>query len=379
MPTPSGTAVICVTCTYETHRPCAMTSPSNRRAHVVGLGLIGASIARALSETGWVVTGTDADVDVLGAALATGVVTGSDFNDEISFVVVATPAGVVPRIARDYLERSASGQLIVTDVAGVKGTIVDEVSDPRFLGGHPMAGSEQRGLAGARADLFQGCTWVLTPTSATLPATYTTLHGILRELGANVVAVSADDHDRLVAVASHVHHLLAGALMNEATRVAEQDAVLLQLAAGGFRDMTRVAAGDPSIWPDILFENREAISQSLLALEERLMSLREALNTDDHAAIANDLAQAAFARRQLPGRALNSENLAYLRVGVSDQPGVLAAVTMAASEMLVNIYDIEIAHGIEGSSGTLLLAVDARLADSFSAARSARAYQVGHE
>jgi prephenate dehydrogenase len=167
--------------------------------------------------------------------------------------------------------------------------------------------------------------------------------------------------------------------MNEATRVAEQDAVLLQLAAGGFRDMTRVAAGDPSIWPDVLFENREAIGQSLSALEDRLKSLREALNTDDHVAIASDLAQAASARRQLPGRALSSENLAYLRVAVSDQPGVLAAVTMAASEMLVNIYDIEIAHGIEGSSGTLLLAIDARLADTFSLVLAERGFQVGRE
>ncbi|MGC2487003.1 MAG: prephenate dehydrogenase/arogenate dehydrogenase family protein, partial [Acidimicrobiales bacterium] len=325
------------------------------------------------------VTGTDADDGVLAAALDAGVVRGCDVSDEVTLVVVATPARIVPTIVREYLERSSSRQLIVTDVAGVKGAIVDDVGDPRFLAGHPMAGSEQRGLAGARADLFQGCTWVLTPTSATRPETYTTLHGILRELGANVVAVSADDHDRLVAVASHVPHLLAGALMNEATRVAEQDAVLLQLAAGGFRDMTRVAAGDPGIWPDILFENRDAIAQTLLSLEERLARLRTALSSDDHAAIAADLADAAFARRQLPGRALNSENLAYLRVAVSDQPGVLAAVTMAASEMLVNIYDIEIAHGIEGSSGTLLLAIDALQADMFSAALSERGFQVGHE
>jgi prephenate dehydrogenase len=220
---------------------------------------------------------------------------------------------------------------------------------------------------------------VLTPTDLTKPETYTTLHGLLRELGANVVAVSADDHDRLVAVASHVPHLLAGALMNEATRVAEQDAVLLQLAAGGFRDMTRVAAGDPSIWPDVLFENRVAVTQSLAALEERLAALREALNGNDHATLARDLTQAASARRQLPGRALDSDNLAYLRVAVSDQPGVLAAVTMAASEMLVNIYDIEIAHGIEGSSGTLLLAVDAQQADLFSDVLSAKGFQVGHE
>jgi len=356
-----------------------MTSPSSRHAHVVGLGLIGSSLALALRGAGWTVTGVDTDETVTNAALLAGVVSGHDPDVDVALVVVATLAGVVAKVAREILEGSSNERLIVTDVAGVKGAIVSDVQDPRFLAGHPMAGSELRGIAGARADLFQGCTWVLTPTTATKPETYTTLHTILRELGANVVAVDADDHDRLVAVASHVPHLLAGALMNEATRVAEQDAVLLQLAAGGFRDMTRVAAGDPSIWPDVLFENREAISQSLRSLEERLKSLREALIADDRVAIASDLTQAAFARRQLPGRALNSENLAYLRVGVSDQPGVLAAVTMAASEMLVNIYDIEIAHGIEGSSGTLLLAVDARLADSFSAVLSARGYQVGHE
>lgn len=356
-----------------------MISPDSRRAHVVGLGLIGSSVALALRDAGWTVTGTDRDETVTNAALLAGVVNAKEPDLDVTLVVVATPAGAVSTVVREVLESSSNERLIVTDVAGVKGAIAGDVQDPRFLAGHPMAGSELRGLAGARSDLFQGCTWVLTPTTATRPETYTTLHGILRELGANVVAVDADVHDRLVAVASHVPHLLAGALMNEATRVAEQDAVLLQLAAGGFRDMTRVAAGDPNIWPDILFENREAISQSLRSLEERLQSLREALNADDHAAIATDLTLAAVARRQLPGRALNSENLTYLRVGVSDQPGVLAAVTMAASEMLVNIYDIEIAHGIEGSSGTLLLAVDARLAESFSAALSARGFEVGHE
>lgn len=346
---------------------------------MVGLGLIGASLALALSEQGWLVTGGDLDREVNDAALATKVILATDAHEDTSLVVIATPASVVAETARTILASNPRRELIVTDVAGVKGTIVEDVSDPRFLGGHPMAGSELRGLAGARSDLFRGCTWVLTPTSHTQPETYGTLHGILRELGANVVAVDADDHDRLVAVASHVPHLLAGALMNEASRVAEQDAILLQLAAGGFRDMTRVAAGDTSIWPDILFENREAISQSLQAIEERLANLRVALATADHDTIKTDLVSAASARRQLPGRALHSENLVYLRVGVSDQPGVLAAVTMAASEMLVNIYDIEIAHRIEGSSGTLLLAIDERQAELFRQALIERGFEVGRE
>jgi prephenate dehydrogenase len=356
-----------------------MTSPNRRRAHVVGLGLIGSSLALALAEAGWRVTGEDRDAAVEFQAREAGVVEDGALSDEHRLVAVATPASVVAETANRVLAALPRDDLIVTDVAGVKGAIVAAVHDPRFLAGHPMAGSELRGLAGARADLFRGCTWVLTPTEATRPATYTELHGVLRELGANVVAVRADDHDRLVAVASHVPHLLAGALMNEATRVAEQDAVLLQLAAGGFRDMTRVAAGDPGIWPDVLFENRAAVSASLESLEHRLAALRAALNGLDRDVLAGDLASAAAARRQLPGRALNSENLAYLRVAVSDQPGVLATVTRTASELLVNIYDIEIAHGIEGRSGTLLLAVDAQRAESLSRALGERGFQVGRE
>ena len=336
-----------------------MTSPANRLAHVVGLGLIGSSLALALKAVGWQVTGEDLDPLATQAALEAHVISDSVMTHDHALLVIATPAGAVAGVANELLERFASPTLIATDVAGVKSSIVAGVHDARFLGGHPMAGSEQRGLQGARFDLFRGCTWVLTPTPGTSPAMYSALHGYLREIGASVVAIDADDHDRLVALASHVPHLLAGALMNEATKTAEQDPVLLQLAAGGFRDMTRIAAGDPAIWPDILFENREAIDQTLAALEERLEDLRRALASDGRATIERSLHSAAVARRQLPGRALSSDNLAYLRLAVSDQPGVLATVTRAASEMQVNIYDIEIAHGIEGVGGTLLLAVDA--------------------
>jgi prephenate dehydrogenase len=321
----------------------------------------------------------DSDVATTSAAVDGGLVTGTNLSPDVDLVVVATPAGGVARIASETLTKVSNPEAVVTDVAGVKGSIVAQVVDPRFLGGHPMAGSELRGLAGARADLFRGSTWVLTPTDRTSPTTYSTLHGILREIGASVVAVSAEDHDRLVAIASHVPHLLAGSLMNEASQVAEQDAVLLQLAAGGFRDMTRIAAGDPGIWPDILFENRDAVVQSLESLEGRLQTLREALLDDGRDVILESLLSAASARRQLPGRALSTDDLAYLRVKVSDEPGVLARVTRSASDLAVNIYDIEIAHGIEGTGGTLLLAVDAQQAQMFGDALAALGFQVAHE
>jgi prephenate dehydrogenase len=356
-----------------------MTSPNSRHAHVIGLGLIGASVALALKETGWIVTGVDSDDVTVASAIGGNVITGTDLSRDVDLVVVATPAGRVAQLASEALATLSNPDVVVTDVAGVKGSIVAQVVDQRFLGGHPMAGSELRGLSGARADLFRGSTWVLTPTDRTSPTTYSTLHGVLREIGANVVAVSAEDHDRLVAIASHVPHLLAGSLMNEASQVAEQDAVLLQLAAGGFRDMTRIAAGDPGIWPDILFENRDAVAQSLEALEGRLKALREALLDDGRDVILESLLNAASARRQLPGRALSTEDLAYLRVKVSDEPGVLARVTRSASDLGVNIYDIEIAHGIEGTGGTLLLAVDAQQSRLFSEALSRLGFQVALE
>ena len=354
-----------------------MTSP-RRHAHVVGLGLIGSSVALALREVGWQVTGSDLDAHVCQRAIERGVVDATTPAEHLDLVVFATPAGAVVSVLDELLD-TLDASTVVTDVAGVKGAIVATVTDSRFIGGHPMAGSELRGIDGARADLFRGCTWVLTPTDATSPATYSTLHSYLREIGANVVAVSAGDHDRLVAVASHVPHLVAGTLMNEASEVAEQDAVLLQLAAGGFRDMTRIAAGDPAIWPDVLFENRAAIGASLRALEARLRALREALDVGDRDAVYDTLHAASLARRRLPGRALSSDELAYLRVQVSDQPGVLATVTMAASDLLVNFYDIEIAHGIEGVGGTLLLALDAHQLDVFADALNELGFTVGRE
>ena len=351
---------------------------SSRRAHVVGLGLIGASVARALSRADWTVTGEDLDPAVQRDALFQGVITDNTAHPDTELGVVATPAGAVVDVARRLLD-SLSPSAIVTDVAGVKETIAHELDHHRMVPGHPMAGSERRGLAGSRADMFEGATWVLTPTSSTDPVAYTRVHQVIRELGAHVVALDAADHDRLVALASHVPHLVAGALMNEATQTAREDAVLLQLAAGGFRDMTRIAAGDPLMWPDVLLENRRAVTRTLDDLIERLTTLRHVVADQDRTTLEDSLRSASEARRHLPGRAINADHLAYLRVDIADRPGALATITTLASDLVVNIFDIEIAHHVEGSSGTLLLAVDARVTDGFVEALQLRGFVVGRD
>ncbi|HEY5246197.1 MAG TPA: prephenate dehydrogenase/arogenate dehydrogenase family protein [Acidimicrobiales bacterium] len=334
-----------------------MTSPN--RALVVGTGLIGGSLGLALRARGWHVTGDDADADRARAALAGGALDeiGDDAAATVAFV--ATPAGSVAAVARRLLDDPARRpDLVVTDVAGVKARVVAAVDHARFVGGHPMAGSEQVGLDGADADLFTGATWVLTPTATTDLDAFARLQTTVSALGADVVALAPADHDRLVAVVSHVPHLVAATLMNAASKGAEENAALLRLAAGGFRDMTRVAAGHPGIWPDICTENAGAIVAALDQVVDDLTAMRRRVAESDRDGVYDVLQRASTARRSLPARAPRPDHLAELRVPVPDREGVLAEITTLAGDLGINIYDIEIAHSAEGSSGVLLLVVD---------------------
>ena len=262
----------------------------------------------------------------------------------------------------------------MTDVSGVKTAIVEESDDPRFIGGHPMAGSEQTGLQGADPELFVGAVWVLTPTSTTDLEAFNRLKGVVASLGADVLVLSAADHDRLVAVVSHVPHLVAATLMNAAADGAEQDGALLRLAAGGFRDMTRVAAGHPGIWPDICAENAPAIVAALDALVTDLSVMRDRVAAQDRTAILDSLQKASAARRNLPARAVRPEHLAELRIPVPDRDGVIAEITSLAAGAGIGIYDIEIAHSAEGPQGVMILIVDSAEAETLRVAVEAAGY-----
>ncbi|MCU1461558.1 MAG: tyrA [Acidimicrobiales bacterium] len=347
-----------------------MTSPG--RAAVVGTGLIGGSIGLALRARGWHVTGTDRDEQRAARALELGALdtVGVDPSADVTFV--ATPVGAVVAEVRRALEETEGA---VTDVGGVKGTIVRQLPDPRFVGGHPMAGSEQEGVDGADASLFEGATWVLTPTVDTDAAAFTRVRSLVTDLGAEVIALAPEQHDALVAVVSHVPHLTAATLMGLAAEGAEAHTALLRLAAGGFRDMTRVAAGHPGIWPDICEENREAIVAALDNLTAALGETRALVAGGDRDGLLRRLEAARSARVNLPARVIRPEDLAEMRVPVPDRPGVLAEVTTLASEVGVNIIDIEIAHSAEGGRGVLVLVVDAAQVDLVRDALVARGYR----
>ena len=347
-----------------------------RQLALVGTGLIGGSVALGLRRRGWHVTGQDADAARADEARATGVVDVVGDDPEAEIVFVATPAAAVADAAGRILgDGSRRADVVVTDVSGVKSAIVAAADHPRFIGGHPMAGTEQIGLHGADPELFEGAVWVLTPTPATDLASFDRLKSVVISLGADVLVLSPADHDRLVAVVSHVPHLVAATLMNAASAGAEQDSALLRLAAGGFRDMTRVAAGHPGIWPDICAENAGQIVDALDGLVGELTAMRERVATQDRDALLGVLERASAARRNLPARFARPDHLAELRIPVPDRPGLLAEITSLAADAGIGIYDIEIAHSAEGTRGVLILVVDSAESDTLAAAVEARGYR----
>jgi len=366
---------------------CAPTSPSDpahrmSRVTVLGTGLVGGSVGLAARARGHHVTGFDLDpvraaraqslgaVDAVAADLA-GAVAGSEL------VVVAVPVGRAAEVATAAFD---AGAPVVTDVGSVKAGVVEAVeaarpgAADRFVGGHPMAGSEQDGLDGADADMFTGATWVLTPTPTTDPQVFGVVRDFAVGLGAEVIAVSPRHHDALVAVVSHVPQLAATTLMDVAAQRGEEHATLLRLAAGGFRDMTRIAASHPAIWPDICVANRAAIVAALDDYLDALGAVRALVDDADRTGLLELLERGRRARRNLPVGTPTDAVLVELRIPVPDRPGVLAEVTTAAGVLGVNIVDLEIAHSGEGAGGVLVLVVPEASAAAFEAALDERGY-----
>lgn len=349
--------------------PRAMQPP---RANVVGVGLIGGSIGRALRANGWHVSGTDHDDARTTRALELEVIDEVGLDPDAAITFVATPVRTIAEAARKALAGTAG---LVTDVGSVKAPIVTAVDDPRFVGGHPMAGSEQEGVDGATDDLFEGAVWVLTPTVGTDDDAYARIRAVVSSFGAEVIALPPERHDELVAVVSHVPHLTAASLMRIADERADEHVALLRLAAGGFRDMTRIASGHPGIWPDIAEENRVAIVAGLDRLIDALGEARQQVADHDRDGLLADLTRARSARINLPARYTRPSELAEVRIPVPDRTGVLADVTTLATELDVNIVDLEIAHSSEGQQGVLIVLIEEALAERFRGGLLARGYR----
>ena len=342
---------------------------------VVGVGLIGGSFAAALKrlEPAPRVFGIDTDAGALEWAIAHGILDSGALPDAsdssewlgpqgVGLVVLATPAAQVV----EWIERlGGSGYSgVVTDVASTKTAVIEAAErhltgGARFVGGHPMAGSELSGVEAADGALFQGVYYVLTPTPDTDLGAYRKVHALVSGLGSRVISVSPREHDEAVAVVSHVPHVAASALVGVAVARAGKDGELLRLAAGGFKDTTRVAAGSPELWTGICMDNATAVAGGVDELRRALGEFAAMLRHGDSNGVHAWLARAADVRRSLPAQWVPATSaLTEVSVPMVDRPGVIAEITTAASRAGCNIEAIEIEHLSESSARLVIVLTD---------------------
>lgn len=336
------------------------------RTAVIGTGLIGGSVALALRRAGTHVVGFDEDGAALRGALDRGAVdeirdTAAEAVAGASLVILCMPVDRMPEVVRG-LASAVPPDAVVTDVGSAKEAVVAEgegVLGGRFLGGHPMAGSERHGIEAADAHLFEGAWWILTPTEKTISTAYRAVNRMVGAVGANGFALPPREHDRLVARLSHVPQLTASSLVDVAVAEADRDA-LLGLAGPGFRDVTRIAASDPGMWISILKANRRSVLEALDITGARLEEVRGSIEAEDWERVGTFLSDARRARLELFARPDLSGDPIGLTMLVPDRPGVLAQVTTAAADLRANIEDLRIVHSTEGGRGRLELIVTGR-------------------
>jgi prephenate dehydrogenase len=311
------------------------------RIAVIGTGLIGGSVgmaARRRLEAEVRGCGPEAPRAVERGALDVACATVEEALDGADVAFVATPLGVLSQTVSDVLA-VAPPDCVVSDVGSTKTGVMAAHDDPRFVGGHPLAGGEAAGVEHAREDLFDGAVWYLTPGPSTTGVLYERLHRALNGIGARAVAIDADVHDRLMAAVSHLPHVIANVLVAQAFRALD-DGETLPATGPGFRDATRIAGANPPLWADILLANRQATVVQLDEAIARLGEARQALAEGDRDALLRLQSEAARERQALLEAQLGEWEQSEVRVMVPNRPGVIAKLALDLGRAGINISDM---------------------------------------
>jgi prephenate dehydrogenase len=340
---------------------------------IIGVGLIGGSLGLAIKRRlrNVKVTGVDKP-RVLRRARQRGAIDLDEPSlakavSQADLVFLACPTAKILQLLPDVAKHSLP-TTVVTDVGSVKAEIVQRANklfpSGNFVGGHPMAGLEFSGIDAAHPLLFENAVYVLTSTKrtkSTKKAHLKRLSAFLQTLGARVMVMNAETHDSVASVVSHLPQLTAVALMNVAGKRSTAASKHLQLAAGGFRDMTRIASSRFEIWNDILGFNKRGIDRAVQLLERELKSYRSSLRKRSLSHIKQDFSRARKFRNAIPRNMKGFlHSLSNLYVYVQDRPGVLAKMTGALSHAKINISDLELLKVREGSGGTFRLSFESK-------------------
>lgn len=324
-----------------------------RNIGVVGLGCIGASIAMALRNNGnYNIIGVDKDIDTLKIAFEKNIIQLGHSDMGIlkgcEIVFVCTPVETVSKVI-DEVYKVLGTSAIVTDVASVKRPIINALPQGiRFVGGHPMAGSERGGIAAAGKNMFQNAYYVITKAQSA-EEDVEKINALVRDMDALPINLDADTHDTAVAKISHLPHMIAYTLVNNSI----DDETSRVLAAGGFRDITRIASSSPKMWLNIIKLNKNNILTQLDKMIFGLKNLADEIEADDYMSIEQKLSMAQSKRADIDkdlGR-----NYFYIRVDVFDVPGIIAKITTLLYKKGINLKNINIENSREGEGGALML------------------------
>lgn len=314
---------------------------------------MGGSVGLAAREAGWEVIGFDLPKS-LEAAMKAGAIDRAASFDELCGTDVIILAAPISKI-KETLPRLSGSEALITDVASTKSGIVAgaEAAGLRFVGGHPMAGSQLSGVANAKASLFKGARYFLTPTDATDPGDYREVQNFVRTLGAIPTAVEPEKHDLLMAALSHLPHMMAAALLEVASNISPE---ALSFAGPAFRDLTRVGASNPELWSDILSENSVAVEEVL----ENFVGTIEGLGSEvrDRKSITRRFTDAREAYDTLGGILVEKSGKNMdLAIPVENRPGTFAEVTTLMGSSSINILDLYVRHS-NTERAALILTVD---------------------
>jgi prephenate dehydrogenase len=326
------------------------------RLALLGVGLIGGSVGLAArTRLGAHVTGWDPDPAVRALAVEVGALDLAVADPaELAPADVAVVAVPVDVLAEHVAVACAAlPGAVITDVGSTKRALVEGAPAGRFIGGHPLAGAEVAGVGHARADLFAGATWYLTPRPDAEGVLLERLHRFVAGIGAVPTIIDHEDHDRLMAAFSHLPHVIANAMVSQAARALGDEAI--PVIGPSFRDATRVAGANPSLWAGIYDANRAAILDQLDATIGLLADARAVLADGDVAALTAWQAEIGEQRRALLDVGMTGGALREVRVVVPNRPGVIADLALTLGRAGINIHDMSLSPQPDFRSGEVAL------------------------
>jgi prephenate dehydrogenase len=345
-----------------------MTERIFNQITVIGLGLMGGSLSSALVRNGFQVAGWDTDAATVTEAYRNGIINRLPENFQTAvagsgLIFIATPVAAISGVIRSCLPYAAP-ETVFTDLGSIKGQVEKEVfsflpDDYYFVPGHPMTGSERRGIAAVDPFLFENAAYIIIDHPRTPAGITAAVAGVAKTVGAHIIHMTAAEHDRIVGTVSHLPHIVAAVLAGTAGLTEEAHPGTLALAAGGFRDTTRVATGSPQLWEGIIRGNRRPIMEALQAFRDQVEAFCRILAADDREGLIRFLERAREVRLQIPAKNKGFLSLLYeMVVTIEDRPGTIEEVLRYLSQAEINIKDIEILRIREGDAGTLRLAFE---------------------